>query len=485
LNEADFAEPQSVLFLTDFLAAYLNLVVQCGGDYTSALLVETGVGPVAAQAVEFWLDVPLSLYSSLRDDRCTDAFQLTWEAIKDNIIVSQSYDPNDKVGSSGVGVLRSVSGQNPLQYSIHVENVETATAPAQEVVVTDQLDVAKTDLHTFSFEQIYFGNNRLSPSAGSRAFSADVDLRPNNNLIVRVDARLNLETGLVTWRFTSIDPATGLPTDDPVAGFLPPNITPPQGEGIVLFTVMPKQGLSTGTEIRNRARIVFDANAPIDTPEWFNTIDNAKPTSQVLPLSANQCTSFQVGWSGTDIGSGILDYTVFVSENGGPFTVWLLHTTATLGTFAGQSSKSYSFYTVARDRTGNIEDPPTIADANARVNDIQVPVITSAVVDKPSLWPLNHRMIDVAVNYDVTDNCDSSSGITCALTVTSNEPINGTGDGDISPDWEIVGAHHVRLRAERAGNGNGRIYTITITCTDSRGNSSMKTVTVRVPKNQS
>jgi len=57
---------------------------------------------------------------------------------------------------------------------------------------------------------------------------------------------------------------------------------------------------------------------------------------------------------------------------------------------------------------------------------------------------------------------------------------NGTGDGDTSPDWEIVDAHHVRLRAERSGAGSGRIYTITITATDSRGNVSSQIVSVSV-----
>ena len=88
--------------------------------------------------------------------------------------------------------------------------------------------------------------------------------------------------------------------------------------------------------------------------------------------------------------------------------------------------------------------------------------------------------VNVTVNYTVTDNCGSN---TCTLSVSSNEPLNGTGDGDTAPDWEIVDAHHVRLRAERAGTGAGHIYAVTITCRDT-GNSSSKSVTVQVPKSQ-
>jgi hypothetical protein len=66
--------------------------------------------------------------------------------------------------------------------------------------------------------------------------------------------------------------------------------------------------------------------------------------------------------------------------------------------------------------------------------------------------------------------------------VQSNEPVNGLGDGDTAPDWQITGNHTVSLRAERSGKGSGRIYTITIQATDAAGNmSTPQTVTVKVP----
>jgi serine protease len=108
------------------------------------------------------------------------------------------------------------------------------------------------------------------------------------------------------------------------------------------------------------------------------------------------------------------------------------------------------------------------------------PAITGATADPSVLWPPNHRMVDVTVDYNVTDNCPLPPN-SCTLSVTSNEPVNGQGDGDTSPDWIVLDDHHVLLRAERAGNGNGRVYTITITCTDSGGNSSSEQVEVRVP----
>src|SRR5581483_6959683 len=103
-----------------------------------------------------------------------------------------------------------------------------------------------------------------------------------------------------------------------------------EGEGSVVFTVQPKAGLATGTAICNQASIVFDANAPIPTPQWCNSIDSTPPSSQVLSLAANQTsTSFTVNWTGTDTGSDVADYTIFVSENGGPFSPFLSNTTDT------------------------------------------------------------------------------------------------------------------------------------------------------------
>lgn len=111
------------------------------------------------------------------------------------------------------------------------------------------------------------------------------------------------------------------------------------------------------------------------------------------------------------------------------------------------------------------------------------PTISEITVSPSALWPPNHKMVDVTVSYN-TSNCDNNEVPTCTLSVNSSESINGKGDGDTAPDWEIVDAHHVRLRAERAGNGRGRNYTITITCTDASGRSSTQGITVAVRHDQ-
>lgn len=118
------------------------------------------------------------------------------------------------------------------------------------------------------------------------------------------------------------------------------------------------------------------------------------------------------------------------------------------------------------------------------IQDVQTPLITTPTASATTLWPPNHGMRDVTISYETADNCTVPSSISCALSVASNEPANGTGDGDTAPDWQVIDTHHVKLRAERAGSGSGRIYTVTVTCTDGAGTSSSRSVNVTVPHNQ-
>ncbi|HKP57467.1 MAG TPA: DUF4114 domain-containing protein [Polyangiales bacterium] len=108
------------------------------------------------------------------------------------------------------------------------------------------------------------------------------------------------------------------------------------------------------------------------------------------------------------------------------------------------------------------------------------PTLSSVSASPNSLMPPNHKLVPVTLGYTVTDNCGTP---VCNLTVSSNEPVEGTGDGDTAPDWVIQDNRHVSLRAERSGSGNGRIYSLLVSCSDSGGGVSTASTSVTVPRN--
>lgn len=113
------------------------------------------------------------------------------------------------------------------------------------------------------------------------------------------------------------------------------------------------------------------------------------------------------------------------------------------------------------------------------VKDTTPPTIGNLVASPNALWPPNHKMALVTVEGSVLDNCDEVP--TCHISsVSSDEPEDGLGDGDTSPDWEITGDLTVNLRAERSGAGDGRVYTLGVACDDFAGNSATGIVDVTV-----
>lgn len=119
------------------------------------------------------------------------------------------------------------------------------------------------------------------------------------------------------------------------------------------------------------------------------------------------------------------------------------------------------------------------------VLDSKPPDIESVAVNSDTLWPPNHKMVPITVTVVAADNVDGTNITTEILSVVSSEPDDGRGDGKTGPDIELIdGTMTVNLRAERSGNNVGRVYTITVQCTDLAGNSSTADVLVTVPHDQ-
>lgn len=278
------------------------------------------------------------------------------------------------------------------------------------MLVRDQLD-PNLDWATLALNSMTFANKIVSLPSTSPDLTTYVDLRPEKNLIVGIQTQAS--AGFFTALLVSIDPSTGKPITDPSAGFLDPGQS-----GSIVFSVAPKHGLETDTKIQNQASIIFDANAPISTPTRINTLDNTNPSSHVLALPATEKTlSFPVNWSGSDVGSGIQSFTIYVSDNSGNFTQWLTNTTATHGTYTGLAGHTYRFYSIATDLVGNIQGAKTTAEATTTVTGTSscAPDISSQVTIARGGFRFDHATNSFIQSVTITNNGAAVSGAALVL----------------------------------------------------------------------
>ncbi len=153
------------------------------------------------------------------------------------------------------------------------------------------------------------------------------------------------------------------------------------------------------------------------------------------------------------------------------------------GTLVGAGA--HSIMVTAKDDAGN----QTTKTVTFTVIDSTPPTITLKP-DAITLWPPNHQYETVSVGNlvaSVSDNCDPTVSVASVYItqVSSDEVENGNGDGNTLSDIVIAGdCRSVQLRAERAGGGNGRVYTIILELRDASGNSTVATAKVTVPKSQ-
>ena len=142
------------------------------------------------------------------------------------------------------------------------------------------------------------------------------------------------------------------------------------------------------------------------------------------------------------------------------------------------------FLTACADADNQVIE--TNEDNNCALSDLRIvpaaaPSIdcSKAVADPPILWPPNHKLVSVSVTGIVAPPGDS---VTIKVaSITQDEPTSMVGSGDTCPDGVGVGTSQPKVRAERSGTGNGRIYVISFTASDTSGSSCNGTVTVGVP----
>ena len=181
-----------------------------------------------------------------------------------------------------------------------------------------------------------------------------------------------------------------------------------------------------------------------------------------------------------------VDGIVTGSDVDGDALTFALNTQATNGNVVVNADGTYtytpnanfngvdSFTFVAND--GTVDSvPATVTITVTPVND--APQCNTPTTTTPYIWPPNHKMVSIGAAMSATD----VDGDTVTVTVSSifqDEPTNGLGDGDTSPDATLSPA---QVRAERSGTGDGRVYVVTMTASDGNNGTCSGTVQVIVP----
>ena len=193
------------------------------------------------------------------------------------------------------------------------------------------------------------------------------------------------------------------------------------------------------------------------------TVKVVDATPPLLALNGAASVTLEAGQAWTDPGASAID--ACAGDLTGVITIGGSVQTAVPGVYTLVYSVSDG------TNSSTVKRTVTVVDTTA-------PSIGGVAASPNVITPPNHKMWDVTVSYAATD----VTGVpVCSLAVSSNEALNGPGDGNTAVDWQVIDANHVRLRAERAGTGTGRLYTLTISCRDAAGNRGTATATVSVP----
>lgn len=269
------------------------------------------------------------------------------------IIVSNSCDPNEMIGPAGYDdQAHYIQPIHNMSYMITYENKSTATAPAHEVFINDQLDASAYDLSTFGFTTFgWAGKVWQVGGSKTKEFTRDIsDTVKGTDIIVRVSGKFDEKTGETNWSMVSLD-KNGKEIDDPNLGYLVPNNDKGDGEGFVSFSIEHKANPANGSTVSNKATIVFDANKPIETNTYVNTFDTDYPTSTMKKVEQNG-DNLVLSFEGSDATSGVYSYNIYVFKDGGEAELLAADVRENTYSMPYDPKVSYAFCVIATDNVG-------------------------------------------------------------------------------------------------------------------------------------
>lgn len=224
-----------------------------------------------------------------------------------------SGDPNEikgytaPSGSNYMGV-----GVKTVAYDIEFENdPEIANASATRIVVKSTVDLKSFDPGSLRPQKLMLGQKELELPA-SHHFVKTLDMRPDINAVAELTFDFNAESGDIVWSLRTLDPMTMDETKYVDDGILPVNDDTGRGTGHLTYVVDLLPAITDGAEISAAAEIVFDDNEPISTNIWTNVTDYTLPEAVVGVELAEDNLSCSISIDGTDNGSGIWYYDLYV-----------------------------------------------------------------------------------------------------------------------------------------------------------------------------
>ena len=365
-----------------------------------------------------------------------------------------------------------------IHYEIEFENDTTlATAAAHTIIVRDTLDAAKFDLNSLAARSVTIGDKRLELN-GEQTFARTLDLRPEIYVIAQIEQDYDPTTGIVEWTIQSLDPMTMEPTDDPNQGVLPVNYNG-NGVGFIDYSINLKEAFADGTEISNRAGIIFDQEEVIMTPTWTNTIDAVKPTShieEVTPVADSLSFSFV----SEDNRSGVWYHSLYY-RNDSTQMQWQVKkpqiTENSLMLFF-DDFQTTEYLVMAVDSAGNVEEKDMVAEYTYYYEGLGPASQTNTLTQGWNWWStyvemnnvdglgmlqnsLGHNGLTIKSQNDFTDNYYQDMGEdywygslesihneqgylinvadACSVTMTGSAAIPALHPITIQPNWNWIG----------------------------------------------
>ncbi|UUZ97350.1 cadherin-like beta sandwich domain-containing protein [Paenibacillus sp. P25] len=214
-------------------------------------------------------------------------------------------------------------------------------------------------------------------------------------------------------------------------------------------------------------RVYKNALNAAEVRALYFSADTTKPVTQasVSPAAPNG----KNGWYTTDVSVTLSVYDDFSGAEGTEYRLNGGSWTAYTGTFSVSAEGMNALEYRSTDRAGNVEEPKRLT---LKI-DKTAPRL-SVMPDPSELWPPNHGWVPVKIKLEASDDASGIDRVVLT-SITSNEPGGGSLADQIqeaefgSSDTDFL------LRAERNGDGSGRVYTIVYTATDQAGNTTAGT----------